>query len=55
MILIIFLAFGVWFLIQKALNAIFAKATGDESIGKVIATVVVVVGFIIYCIAEGDL
>ena len=48
MILVILLGLGVWWVIQAILNAIFAKATGDETLGKVIATIVVIVGIAVY-------
>ena len=48
MILIILLAIGFWYGIQAALNAIFKKATGNEMLGKIIATVIIIIGLVVY-------
>lgn len=48
MILIILLAVVVWYLLQMILNAAFSAVTGSKALGKVLATVAIIVILAIY-------
>lgn len=48
MILLILLVLFFWYILQAILSGIFSAATGDDDIGKIIATAIIVIGIIIY-------
>lgn len=50
MILVILLGIGFWYILQMILSSIFKSLSGDEAIGKVISTILMIIIITVVCI-----